>query len=392
MVDGLRVLVCRHPGPLTAISLSIRAGARWDGDSPGLAHLTEHMLFQGTEQLDQLALTHRAAELGGEHNAETSYEEIALTFEVFNEDVGAALDLLAQQYYRPLLSPHRLANEKRVVVEEVRGHLEDPGERLAQAAWARLFDGALAHPVGGTVGSVRRIRASEVRSFVDRRFVHENSVLVLVGGAAPAEVLRAVRSCFGRGRHGQPATPPPVRLGPGSAFRLRDRRAGQAYLTRLFAVDPHPRTVLATGVALDILGGDPDARLFQEVRERLGLGYDVGAHLEWGPDWAAASISASGLRAEARRLCEAVDRTLAGAARSGFSDQELARARKKLRYRYARLEDSRVEKAACLAESMLWGAPTPRAALKIVAELTREEIENAWRAAFARPGVRGLLC
>src|SRR5512144_3432895 len=96
---GLRVVHQRHPGKLTAIALSVRAGARFDGAHPGIAHMAEHMLFQGTDSLDQVALNRRAAELGGEHNADTGYEDIALTFEVFNEDLDAALALLADQFY-----------------------------------------------------------------------------------------------------------------------------------------------------------------------------------------------------------------------------------------------------------------------------------------------------
>src|SRR6202795_2565110 len=96
---GLRVLYQHTPGPLTAIALSVRAGARFDGRYPGIAHMAEHMLFQGTASLDQVALNRRAAELGGEHNADTGYENISLTFEVFNEDVADALALLAEQVY-----------------------------------------------------------------------------------------------------------------------------------------------------------------------------------------------------------------------------------------------------------------------------------------------------
>jgi len=73
---GLRVVHQRHPGKLTAIAISIRAGARFDGAHPGLAHLAEHMLFQGTPRLDQMALNRRAAELGGEHNADTGYDKV----------------------------------------------------------------------------------------------------------------------------------------------------------------------------------------------------------------------------------------------------------------------------------------------------------------------------
>src|SRR5262245_1843343 len=52
----LSVLFDPLPGPLTAISIAIRAGSRADGRLPGLAHMTEHMLFQGTRRLDQLAI------------------------------------------------------------------------------------------------------------------------------------------------------------------------------------------------------------------------------------------------------------------------------------------------------------------------------------------------
>ncbi len=90
-VRGLRVVHQHEPGRLTAIALTVRAGARCDGRHAGLAHLAEHMLFQGTNSLDQVALNRRAAELGGEHNADTGYEDISLTFEVFNEDLDDAL-------------------------------------------------------------------------------------------------------------------------------------------------------------------------------------------------------------------------------------------------------------------------------------------------------------
>src|SRR4029450_5573873 len=124
---GLRVVHQRHPGKLTAIALSVRAGARCDGSHPGLAHLAEHILFQGTATLAQVALNRRAAELGGEHNADTGYEDISLTFEVFNEDLDAALALLAEQFYHTECEPRRRRKQQRVVMEEIRGGVGDPG-------------------------------------------------------------------------------------------------------------------------------------------------------------------------------------------------------------------------------------------------------------------------
>lgn len=388
---GLRVLHQSHPGALSAIALSMRAGARFDGRHPGLAHLCEHMLFQGTATLDQVALNRRAAELGGEHNADTGYEDISLTFEVFNEDLDAALGLLAEQYYRTAVDAKRLRKEQRVVMEEIRGRLDDPGERVYRRAWSRLFGGALAHPVAGTLGSVARIAPSDVAAFLRRRLSHANSVLAVVGGASPAAVRAAVRRYFNAGAPGPSTAVPAARWTGSGRLRVRDRDSSQAYFTALTPVSPVPRRLLATGVAVDIVGADPDSRLFQELRERLGLSYEVGAHLEWGPDWALVVLAASGARSRAERLERAIAETCRHAAADGFTEDELARARKKLRYRYALLADSRLEQAVALAESALWGFPTPRETERIVATLTGAEIEAAWRAAVAGRGVVATL-
>lgn len=145
------------------------------------------------------------------------------------------------------------------------------------------------------------------------------------------------------------------------------------------------------GVALDLVGADPDSRLFQELRERLGLSYEVSANLEWGPDWAVAVLSASAGRQQAERLARAVDETCRRAADEGFSEEELCRARKKIRYRYALLADNRLDQALALAETALWRFPTPQEAERIVASLTRREIEVEWRHALESRSVTAVL-
>lgn len=374
---GLRLLFQHAPGPLTAIALTIRAGARFDGDHPGLAHVVEHMLFQGTATMDQRELNHRAADLGGEHNADTGYETIALTIEVFNEDLDAALALLADQFYNTVASEERLKKEIRVVLDEVRGRLDDATERLHNRAWAAFFGGALAHPICGTIKSLRTVRAADVAAFVDANFAHERTVLGVVGGVTPKVARAAVRRHFS----GSPRRPQPVpAVSSGRAGHIRCAGGnGQASVLAMMELPPDPKELIAVGVALDIVGADPDSRLFQEVRERQGLGYDVSAHLDWGPDWAVASVSASSSRAAVRRLERAMEQTMQQAASQGFGEDEMERARKKLRYRYASLNESRMDRALSLTEGTISGFPLPAEAERIVARVTREQVEAAWR-------------
>jgi len=387
---ALTVLHDPLPGPLTAIALVVRAGSCFDGAHPGIAHMTEHMLFQGTRRLDQATLNRRAAELGGEHDADTGYEDVTLHFEVFNQDVEEALALLAEQCFRSTVPVDRFANEQRVVIDEIRGRQEDPANYVHEHAWARFFGDGLGHPVCGTVSSVRRMTRQAVRSFIARHFVPANMCLALVGGVARDTIRRALARTFPRGARGARLRPPRPRPRASGLLRLRRTDLAQAYLVRLIAAPPTPREVLALSLAVEIVGADPDARLFQEIRERLGLGYDLSAGVEHGRDWAVAVLSASAARDEERRLRESIDRTCREAA-AGFSAAELRRARKKVRYRFARLADSRLERALAHAGRAACDQPSLAATERMIARLRPAEVEAAWRRALIAPTLTAVL-
>jgi predicted Zn-dependent peptidase len=386
----LTVLFDPVPGPLTAISIAIRAGSRADGRLPGLAHMTEHMLFQGTHRLDQLTLNRRAGELGGEHDADTGHEDMMVHFEVFNEDVEAALGLLAEQLFHSTVPDDRFAKERRVVIDEIRGRQEDPANLLHERSWERFFAEPLAHPIAGTIRSVKGISPAAVRRFIARHFVPANMVLAVVGGIGRPALRRAVSRTFpSRGASAPRPLARPRRRGSGYV-RLRRQDLAQVYLVRLTAAPTTPRASLALSLAIEIVGSDPDARLFQEIRERLGLGYDVGASLEHGRDWAVAVLSASAAREHETRLHETVERTCREAA-AGFGADELGRARKKVRYRFARLADSRMDRAVSHAAREANHHPTLAATARMLDRIDLHEVDEAWRRVLQAPTLTAVL-
>ena len=263
---GLTIVHEPLPGPITAVALHVRAGARFDGAIPGLAHMAEHMLFQGTDEMDQLDLNRRAAELGGSHNATTGYESIALTLEVFNDDCDGALELLMGQFYRSRVEPQRFRKECRVVLDEIRGFRDDPLDHLHERGWGTFFGDPIGHPICGTVGSVRAMEASDVTTFLRRRFVNANAFLAVVGGVSEAALRKALARHVAADRVGKPARGASARRGRGGTLRLPGSDRGQSFVVRFLEVDPSPRNLLALGVALDLVGADPDSTLFQAVR------------------------------------------------------------------------------------------------------------------------------
>ena len=390
-VGALRVILERTTGPLTGIVLAARSGSRFDRSKPGIAHLAEHMLFQGTTALDHSAINQRAAELGGDHDASTSYEDLSLTFQALNADVPGALALLAEQVLHSTVPRDRLENERQVVCQEIRGHREDAISYLSDETWARFFADGLSSSPSGTLASVRSIRAADVRRFLRERLVGSNMVLSIVGelgaGAAREMVSKAFRglapgrACSARG----------ARVARRGELRLRRSGLTQLYWTTLFAVPSGRRELLALGLALEILGTDPDGRLYHEVREKRGLSYDLWADLPGGAGWAALAFGAVAERRAEKRLASAIEGVFAQAAAGGFRPEEVARARRKVAYRYARLSEAKLDRAASHAAALLYAAPTLEESEAIVLSLRHEEIERAWRRALVAPRLTSVL-
>src|SRR5262249_59734667 len=129
---------------------------------------------------------------GGDQDADTGSEDISLHCEVSTDDVEDALPLLAEQCSRSPVPADRFAKEQRVVIDEIRGRQEDPANYVHERAWARFFGGSLAHPVCGTIASVRRMSTGALRRFIAPHFLPSNVVLAVVGDLSRQPLRRAI--------------------------------------------------------------------------------------------------------------------------------------------------------------------------------------------------------
>ncbi len=379
-VRGLEVVHEQVPGALVALSFSFRAGSRFDGRRAGLAHLAEHMLFQGTPQHSTFELNRCAAEVGTGHNASTDHETIELSIECFPADLEAALELLLEQINQTVVVPRIFAKEKRVVLDEIRSLREDPLEQLSERAWGGFYGLPIGRPVAGTPGSLAAIEPHHVRRFLGRYFVPANGVLGVVGDVDPARVRRALTRLLrgvDEGRRaaggGAPRLRPPLR-----GVRMRPRDRGRSFIIRLHEIDPSPRSLVALELALDVVGTDPDGHLFQTLRERHGLGYELSSALEWGVGWGALVISASAGPGRAHRLEEILENELR---RSGAAivPAEVERARHKRALAHATLEGARLARALAHADAALLGYPALEERRALVAGIGWEEVAGAWQ-------------
>ncbi len=328
--SGLRVLVEELPHTYSvSIGCFLAAGARHEAASQGgAAHFIEHMLFKGTRRYPTPRLISQAVEgVGGMLNASTAYESTVYYAKVATIHFDRAVDVLAEMVQRPLFDLHELEKERRVIIEELRGLQDAPGdwvhELLQQTMWAAS---PLGRDIAGSVETVSGLGRADLTGFWQRHYNRTNTVISVAGNISAPEAYAAVAAAFGDLPDGAPTAPQPLPQptpGPRLTMLARDTEQGNFCLglPGLAYGDPDRRPLQ---VLDSILGGGMSSRLFQLLREEHGLAYNVGSYHNDLSDtgmWVVyGSVDPEALR-DAVALCL---ETLRDLARGGVTRDELA--------------------------------------------------------------------
>ena len=326
-VPGLPTLVVSHLPQARSISLLllVRVGSR--DDPPGLegmAHLLEHMLFQGTRRHPGAREVVTALDrVGGDLNAETDRECTGLAAQVPAGHLELAVASLADLVEAPLLRSRDLAKERQVVKEEIAVYEDSPEDfvhdLLRRAAWSSH---PLSHTELGDEESVSRIHTVQLRSFLHRHYVVESMVLSVAGRTEARAVLDAARRVpWPRGSAVPRSQAPP---GPQAEALLDEQDTEETHIALAVPALPlsHPKRS-ALLLLNDLLGGSMTSRLFQELREVRGLVYDIESELDLLSDCGLWTVSTSVRPERAAEALRLVGYELGRLARGQIRDDEL---------------------------------------------------------------------
>ncbi|MGH7569210.1 MAG: M16 family metallopeptidase [Gemmatimonadales bacterium] len=251
----------------------------------GVSHLLEHMVFKGTERrsAQQIALELEAR--GGSLDAYTSRDTTSFQARVLDAELPRAVDVLTDLLRRPVLRDTDLALERNVVLEEIHTVEDTPDDLVFDLAAEALWP---AHPYGysilGTRATVTALSTDDLKALHRRAYVPGNCVIAAAGNLTHEGLLEELgrHGWFERdtGRRGEaaPAAPPvPPAVRGGEVRRAKD--TAQTHI--VVSTDTVPfadRRKYALMVLANIFGGGMSSRLFQRIREELGLAYAIYAY------------------------------------------------------------------------------------------------------------------
>jgi zinc protease len=199
--NGLHVSILPDPTmPIVATQVWYHVGsANEEPKTRGFAHLFEHLMFGGTPMHPERAVWDHHEAFGGDTNAYTSFDETVYVSEIPPSGFDGVLELEADRMVNLSLTEENLANEKRIVTEELRLSTEnDPMSRLFTNMLKRVLgDHPYALTPVGTKEDIAAATLDHARGFYERYYRPRNAHVVVVGPVDARATLERVRAAFG---------------------------------------------------------------------------------------------------------------------------------------------------------------------------------------------------
>jgi len=276
--NGIRVLSEDVPGcHSVSLGIWVNNGSRHEPVAlNGISHFVEHMLFKGTDRRTAQSIAREVDSVGGLLNGFTSREFSCYFVKILSEKLPMAVDLLGDMICCSRFSPDDIEKERRVILQEI-AMTEDSPEDLIHDQFTNAFWSGhpLGMPVIGTRATVDDVDRQQLLAFMENRYVGDNLCIVAAGSVDHESLVDLVEKSFStRPKSGvKQVDVAPVVTRKVEVTR-RELEQAQVCLGVEGLPQNHPERY-GTYLLNTILGGNMSSRLFQKVREELGLAYSV---------------------------------------------------------------------------------------------------------------------
>ncbi|WP_439120514.1 M16 family metallopeptidase [Marivita sp.] len=330
--NGFRIVTEHMPGlESAAIGIWVTAGGRHERpEQNGIAHFLEHMAFKGTETRSALQIAEAIEDVGGYINAYTSREVTAYYARVLRNDVGLALDVVADILRNPVFDPKEIEVERHVILQEIGQAADTPDDIIFDWLQEKAYpDQPIGRTILGETDRVSGFSKEDLATFVSEHYGPDQMILSAAGAVDHDDIVKQAEALFGDMVSRPFLTADAARFHGGESRKVKDLE--QAHLALAFESpgyrDPNFYAAQVYSVAL---GGGMSSRLFQEIREKRGLCYTIFAQTGAYSDTGMTTIYAGTSGEEIKDLTNLTIDEMKRAA-DDMSPAEVARARAQMK-------------------------------------------------------------
>ncbi|MGB9642263.1 MAG: M16 family metallopeptidase [Candidatus Ratteibacteria bacterium] len=353
-----------------SMGIIVSSGVRYEStEHSGISHFVEHLLFKGTKKRTANQLKEAIEGKGGSFNAFTGEELVCYYIKILARHLETGLDILSDMLTNPLFDSEEINKERNVILEEINMYMDMPARYVFDLLDSTMFEN---HPLGtsglGTPETLKKINRQSLIDYVRKFHTGKNLTISIAGQFDEINLINLVTKFFGHIHEGEKGKFVPFENNQGNMrYKIKTKKTEQCHFCIGFYSYPREdERRFPFAVANIILGGNMSSRLFNEVREKRGLVYDIRSHTKSYYDTGAAIISAGLTPTNLPECVKIIKDQLDYIAEVKVSDEELERAKEYLVSQFLMgLEDT--------MEYMLWIGEQKATRRKM---LSIKEIEN----------------
>ena len=243
----------------------------------GVAHMVEHMMFNGTPTRTSQQIAEEIESVGGQMNAYTSREITAYYIHLLKDDMPLAMNVLSDILQRPTFPDKELEKERGVILQEIGMTNDTPDDIIFDYYQETAYpDQALGAPILGTAEIVSGMTKETLFDYVHRFYTPEKLVVSAAGNVSHDDMVKQVEVLFTDLPKDSHQSYRPAAYHGGE--RREEKDLEQSHVVLGFQGVRRDDPAYYDAVLLStVMGGGMSSRLFQEVREKRGLVYSVYA-------------------------------------------------------------------------------------------------------------------
>lgn len=333
LANGLRIISSSMASRQSlALGIWINIGGRFESfKNKGISHLLEHLLFKGTSKYNYRQLKESIEGLGGSLNGFTSEELTCYLVKIPAVYWEVALEVLSDMVINPALPQEQLEKEKPVILEEIKMYQDMPQSYVYDLLDELLWPGQLlGAPVIGRADSVKGITREELCAFKERHYTPANIVISACGCLDYKKLAEKAAGLFAsRGKQKKNTFLRAKEEQTKPLLKIFHKKTEQTHMALGFHSLARGHSLKhALSILHIVLGANMSSRLFNEVREKRGLAYEIGTQLKRFHDTGAFIVHAGIDNRKAKEAIALILKELAKIKQGLITEDEFVRAKK----------------------------------------------------------------
>jgi predicted Zn-dependent peptidase len=302
------ITVPMKDNPTVTVLVLVETGSEYENkNNSGISHFLEHVCFKGTaKRPSAFDITKELDNIGSQYNAFTSLEYTGYYAKAEHKSFDKILDVVSDLYLNPIFPEKEIEKEKGVIIEEINMYQDLPQRIVVEEFYKLLYgDQPAGRNIAGTKENVQKINRTDLIDYRSRHYVASATTIIVAGRIDEKEATKKIINSFKDiGTWKKDGKEKVVENQKTPQVALSNKFPDQTHIilgVRTFNTYNKYNSIIR--IMNGVLSGGMSSRLFQKMRDELGICYYIGSDDDTFTDHGFFAVSAG---VDSKRVKEAI--------------------------------------------------------------------------------------